>query len=226
MIDPANLHLLFHVVPIETFNTLYMVTVSTFFSFVIGLFLAIILYISDKEGLKEDRALYQTLSTIVNIGRSIPFAILMIAIIPFTRLVVGTSIGTTASIVPLTVTGLFFMARFLESYFKEVNKEIIVTAQVMGSSVQQIVKKVVLPESLPGIIKALKITAVNLVGFSTMAGLIGGGGLGKVAVQYGYQRFNGFIVVVTLVLILLLVEGIEWLGNFLVKKILRKRGLV
>lgn len=221
----TDFELALRLLPLESWNTIYMVGLSTLFSFVLGLPLGILLYLTDREGLKKNQAVYRSIATLVNIGRSIPFAILMIALIPFTRLIIGTSIGTTASIVPLTLAGLFFMARVLESAFKEVSQEVVIAAKVMGASSSQTVKKVVIPEAMPAMIKGITLTAINLVGYSTMAGLVGGGGLGKVAVQYGYQRFNGFIMIATLILILLLVEGIEWLGGRLAKRLLRKRGL-
>lgn len=220
----ANLELALQIIPLEFLNTIYMVFVSTLFSFLFGLPLGVKLYLSDKEGLKPNRMIYQTLGILVNIGRSIPFAILMIAIIPFTRLIVGTSLGTTASIVPLTIAGIPLMARLIEIALKKIDRELIDASLVMGSSTKQIINKVMLPESLPTIIQSVTLTAVNLIGYSAMAGLVGGGGLGKVAIQYGYQRFNGFLMLVTLLLLLILVEVTQWIGNKTAKAILKKRG--
>lgn len=219
-----NLDLAWRIIPKEFFNTLYMVGASAIFAFMIGLPLGIILTLTDRGGLKANRSLNQTLGMIVNIGRSIPFAILMVAIIPFTRWVVGTSIGTTASIVPLTLAAAPFVARVVEAALKEIDPYIVEAAVVMGSTTQQIVTKVYLPEAYPGLVRGAALTIVNLIGFSAMAGLVGGGGLGKVAIQYGYQRFNGFLMCVTLVLLVVLVECAQGCGNSLARAILRKRG--
>ncbi len=219
-----NLQLAWRLIPVELLNTVYMVLLSTFFAFFLGLPIGVTLCLTDKGGLKENRLIYQTLGIIVNIGRSIPFAILIVAIIPFTRFIVGTSIGTTASIVPLTLAAAPFFARLVESALKEVGRPIIEASIVMGSTTSQIVQKVFIPEALPSIVNAVTLMMVNLIGYSAMAGLVGGGGLGKVAIQYGYQRFNGFLMLVTLVILLLLVEIVQWLGNRLSKAILKKRG--
>lgn len=219
-----NLQLAQKLVPIELANTLYMVAVSTLFAILLGLPLGVILRLTDRGGLKEMPVLNQTLGTLVNIGRSIPFAILIVAIFPITRFIVGTSIGTTASIVPLTLAAAPFMARVVESALKGLDPQIIEAALVMGSSKRQIVQKVFLPEALPALIQGVTLTIVSLIGYSAMAGLVGGGGLGKVAIQYGYQRFNGFLMVVTLLLLLALVECVQWLGSALSKMVMHKRG--
>jgi len=219
-----NIQLALRILPKELFNTLYMVALSAFFAFLIGLPLGVILRLTDKRGLKECRLINQTLGTLVNIGRSIPFAILIVAIFPLTRFIVGTSIGTTASIVPLTLAAAPFMARVVESALKQIDPQIIEAALVMGSSTRHIVQKVYLPEALPAILHGATLTLVNLIGYSAMAGLVGGGGLGKVAIQYGYQRFNGFLMIITLLLLLALVECVQWLGNALAKMILLRRG--
>jgi len=219
-----DLQLAWRLIPIEFVNTLYMVGVAAFFAFVIGLPLGVILRLTDRGGLKENWLIYQTLGIIVNIGRSVPFAILIVAIFPFTRWIVGTSIGTTASIVPLTIAAAPFLARVIESALKEIDKPVIEAAIVMGSNTRQIVRKVFIPEALPSIVNGVTLTIVNLIGYSAMAGLVGGGGLGKVAIQYGYQRFNGFLMVLTLVVILLLVEIVQWIGGEISQVILKKRG--
>lgn len=210
----------------ETWNTIYMVILSAFFAFLGGLPIGIWLCVTDRGGLKENLPLHKVLGVVVNIGRSIPFAILMIALIPFTRFVIGTSIGTTASIVPLTIAAIPFVARLVESALRGVSKELVEAAHVMGAKRSQIISKVLLPESLPELISAATLTLVTLIGYSAMAGLVGGGGLGRVAIQYGYQRFDGKLMVVTLVLLLLLVEVVQWGGNALVKKIRQKRGVI
>jgi D-methionine transport system permease protein len=201
-----------------------MVFVAAFFALLIGLPLGIILTITDKGHIKQNRTLYKFLEAIVNIGRSFPFAILMVALIPFTRWIIGTSLGTTASIVPLTIAAAPFIARLVETSLKEVDSHILEAAIVMGSNTWQIISKVLLPEALPSIVSGITLTIVNLIGYSAMAGLVGGGGLGQVAIQYGYNRFNTFIMVVTVALLICLVQGVQWIGNAAVKSILRKRG--
>jgi D-methionine transport system permease protein len=219
-----NLDLAFQLLPLQLWNTIYMVAVSAFFAVLIGLPIGVILTITDKGHIKENATLYKILEMVVNIGRSFPFAILMVVLIPFTRWIVGTSLGTTASIVPLTVAAAPFVARLVETSLKEVDSHILEAAIVMGSNTWQIISKVLLQEALPSILSGITLTIVNLVGYSAMAGLVGGGGLGQVAIEYGYNRFNTFIMVVTVVLLILLVQGVQWIGNRAVQSILRKRG--
>jgi len=219
-----NLQLALRLIPIEFLNTLYMVFGSALFASLIGIPLGIVLFLTDKGGLKEQKGVYQPLSVLVNIGRSIPFAILIIAIFPFTRWIVGTSIGTTASLVPLTLAAIPFVARVVENALHEIGRPLIDAALVMGSTTYQIVQKVLLPEALPSLVQGLTLTIINLIGYSAMAGLVGGGGLGKVAIQYGYQRFNGTLMLLTLLVLLLLVEVIQWGGKLVVHLILLKRG--
>lgn len=222
--NQANIDLAISLIPLELWNTLYMVFVSAFLSVLVGLPLGIILTVTAKGHLKENRAVHELLGMIINVGRSFPFAILMIALIPLTRLLVGTSLGTTASIVPLTIAAIPFFARLAETSLRETDKSLIEAALVIGAAPNQIVRKILLPESLPGLILAVTITVINLIGYSTMAGTMGGGGLGKIAIQYGYQRFNTFLIVVTVVLLIILVQLIQWLGNYLAARILKKRG--
>ena len=222
----STTELALRLLPIETLNTLYMVFASAFFAFIIGLPLGIWLSITSKEGLCPSRSLHVVLSVIINIGRSIPFAILIVAIFPFTRLIIGTSIGTTAAIVPLTIAAAPFFARIVEAALQEVDQNVVEAALVMGSSKRQIVSKVLLPEALPSLVRGVTLTLVNLIGYSAMAGLVGGGGLGKVAIQYGYQRFNGTLMLITLILLLIFVEIVQWAGNALAYQINKKRGIV
>ncbi len=219
-----NINLALDLLPLQLWNTIYMVFVSAFFGFLIGLPLGIILTITDKGHIKPNVPLYKILETIVNIGRSFPFAILMVALIPVTRWIVGTSLGTTASIVPLTIAAAPFIARLVENSLKEVDKHILEAAVVMGSNTWQIITKVLLPEALPSLISGMTLTLVSLVGYSAMAGLVGGGGLGQVAIQYGYNRFNTFIMVVTVILLILLVQIVQWIGGWLTASILKTRG--
>lgn len=219
-----DIDLALKLLPPQLWNTVYMVFSATFFALLIGIPLGVILTITSRGHLKEQPQVYKILETIVNIGRSFPFAILMVALIPFTRWLIGTSLGTTASIVPLTIAAAPFVARLVETSLKEVDRHIIEAAVVMGSTTRQIISKVLLPEALPSLIAAITLTVVNLIGYSAMAGLVGGGGLGQVAIQYGYNRFNTFIMVTTVVLLIILVQAIQWLGTTLANRINRKRG--
>lgn len=225
MITQENLHLLVTLIPEELRNTVYMVVVACFVAVIIGLPIGILLVISGKGHIKENVFVHNILGWVVNIGRSVPFAIMMIALIPVTRWIVGTSLGTTASIVPLSIVAIPFFSRMAEDSFRGVDKSLIEASFVMGATPWQIVKKVLLPEALPSLIIGVTTTAVNLVGYSAMAGTMGGGGLGKVAIQYGYQRFNIFLIIVTIVILIVLVQVIQKLGNSYAKKILKKRGL-
>ena len=214
-----NIQLALEIIPIELWNTIYMVFVSTLIAIIIGLPLGIVLVITDKGNIKENRLVNSILGTIINIGRSFPFIILMVAIIPFTRMIVGTSLGTTATIVPLSIAAAPFVARVIESSLNEIDKGVIEAAEAMGSNLMEIIFKVMLPEAMPSIILGITLTVVNLVGYSAMAGTVGGGGLGKVAIQYGYQRYNNFIMITTVIVLIILVQLIQWTGNTLAKKI-------
>lgn len=221
---PETWNLAIHLLPKELANTIYMVFASSLFAFLIGLPLGVILTITQENHLKSNPWIYKTLEFLVNVGRSFPFAILMVALIPVTRAIVGTSLGTTASLVPLTLAAAPFIARIVETSLSKVGKNLIEAAQVMGASPWQIITKVLLPEALPGLIQAMTLTLVNLVGLSAMAGLVGGGGLGQVAIQYGYNRFNTPIMIFTCVLLIVLVQVIQGTGNYLTQKIVNKRG--
>lgn len=200
-------------------ETLLMVLTSALFSALIGIPLGIALHITKKGQILTNPALQKVLGLIVNVGRSVPFIILLVAIIPFTRLVVGTSIGTVAAIVPLTVGAIPFVARLIEGALIEVPSGLQEAAQAMGASPLQIVQKVLLPEALPGILNAVVITLVALVNYSAMAGAIGGGGLGDVGIRYGYQRFDPLVMLVTVVILVLLVQLIQSIGDYLVRRV-------
>ena len=172
-----------------TFETIYMVVLASIAATLVGLPLGITLYVSRKGNILEHFWIYQILSMLVNMTRSIPFIILMIAVIPFTRFVVGSSIGTNAAIVPLSLCAMPFIARVVENALLEINTGLIEAAQAMGATSWHIITKVLIPESLPSMINGLTLTIVNLVGYSAMAGAVGGGGIGDVAIRYGYQRF-------------------------------------
>ena len=200
-------------------ETILMVAASAFFSALLGIPLGVALHVTKAGKILAQPKLQRLLGTLVNIGRSVPFIILLVAIIPFTRLIVGTSIGTVAAIVPLTVGAIPFVARLIEGALIEVPFGLQEAAQAMGAKPLQIIQKVLLPEALPGIINALTITLVTLVNYSAMAGAIGGGGLGDVGIRYGYQRFDPAIMLVTVVILVLLVQLIQGLGDRLVKRV-------
>ncbi|GAB3215213.1 methionine ABC transporter permease [Pseudaeromonas pectinilytica] len=200
-------------------ETILMVAASALFSALLGIPLGVALHVTKAGQILAQPKLQRLLGTLVNIGRSVPFIILLVAIIPFTRLIVGTSIGTVAAIVPLTVGAIPFVARLIEGALIEVPFGLQEAAQAMGAKPLQIIQKVLLPEALPGIINALTITLVTLVNYSAMAGAIGGGGLGDVGIRYGYQRFDPAIMLVTVVILVLLVQLIQGLGDRLVKRV-------
>ncbi|MFP7733452.1 methionine ABC transporter permease [Priestia aryabhattai] len=202
-------------------ETLYMVSASLLFGALIGIPLGILLVVTRKGHILENRVVFSILNSIVNIFRSIPFIILLVAIIPFTRFVVGTTIGTTAAIVPLVLHIGPYMARLVENSLLEVNEGIIEVAQAMGASKTQIVFRFLIPEAFPSLILSLTTVTIGLIGATAMAGAIGGGGLGDLAITYGYQRFSTITIVVTVVLLLIIVQGIQTLGNVIERKIRR-----
>lgn len=199
-------------------ETLLMVFISTAVALTLGTPLGVLLIITSPEHLWPRRFLHQALSGIVNAGRSLPFIILMVAIIPFTRLIVGTSIGTAAAIVPLSVAAIPFVARLVESALAEVDRGVIEAAVSMGASPWQIIRRVLFPEALPALILGATIAAISLVGYSAMAGAIGGGGLGDLAIRYGYQRFQGDVMLATVLILLALVELLQLAGDWLAKR--------
>ena len=203
-------------------ETLLMVLLSTLFGYVFGLPLGIILFMSDKDGIKPNKKLYRILDVICNIGRSIPFIILLILIIPFTRLLVGKSYGTFATIVPLTVSAIPFIARMVESSLKEVDKGVIEAAESMGATTFQIITKVLLLEARPSLINGVTICVGTIIGYSAMAGAVGGGGLGDIAIRYGYYRYQTDIMLVTVIIIVLMVQAFQMIGSKLTKKFNKK----
>ncbi len=203
-------------------ETLYMVFFSTVFSLILGFPLGILLVITEKGGIWEKKQLNRVLNGIINILRSFPFIILMILLFPLSRLIVGKTIGTTATIVPLSVAAAPFVARIIESSLKEVDKGIIESSLAMGASVPQIVFKVFIPESMPSLILGITTTVINIIGYSAMAGAIGGGGLGDVAIRYGLYRFQTDVMVVAVIVIIAIVQGIQFIGNRLSANINKK----
>lgn len=204
---------------IATAETLYMSLVASLLAILFGLPLGIFLFLSRKNQLLEHKILHQLLSFVVNIGRSIPFVILMIAIIPVTRFIVGTSIGTNAAIIPLAVTAIPFFARMVEGGLLEISNGLIEAALAMGASTRQIILKVLLPEAMSGMIHSVTITLIALIGYSAMAGAVGGGGLGDLAVRYGYQQFNFVVIAETIVILIVLVQLIQMAGDYCIKKL-------
>ncbi|SHK62593.1 methionine ABC transporter permease [Desulforamulus aeronauticus] len=201
-----------------TWETLYMTVVSVLFASLLGIPLGVILVVTDKGHIKESLKLNQILGSIVNVLRSFPFLILMLALGPFTRLVVGTTIGTTATIVPLTIAAAPFVARLVETSLKEVNWGVVEASLAMGASTWQIIRKVLLPEAMPSIILGTTITTITIIGYSTMAGVIGGGGLGDLAVRYGHMRFDYVVMVTTVIILVVIVQVIQSLGNLFAAK--------
>ena len=199
-------------------ETLYMTLSATLIAAIFGTLLGLILYATRRGRFLANPYVYYPLGIIVNIGRSIPYIILALWIVPFTRFIVGVSIGNTAAIVPLTLSAVPFIARMVENMLNEVPGGLIEAAQAMGASPTQIMRKVLLPEALPGIINALTITLIALIGYSAIAGALGAGGLGKVAYAYGYQRYRPDIMLYTVCIIVVLVQNIQWLGDALARR--------
>lgn len=199
-------------------ETLFMVSISTLIAAIIGIPLGITLVTTSKGHILENRVINQILGTIVNIIRSIPFIILMVAIIPLTRLIASTSIGTTAACVPLTIVAIPFLSRLVETSIRDVDFGLVEAAESMGASPLQIIRKVLLPEALPTIINNITVLIVNLIGASAMAGAIGGGGLGDIAIRYGYQRFQADVMLATIIILVIGVNLIQACGDFASRK--------
>ncbi|MBQ7157814.1 MAG: ABC transporter permease [Treponema sp.] len=220
----TSAQLIFDLVSQATLQTLSMVLFSTLFSVLLGLPLGVLLFVSDPlSGISAHPVLNQVLSRIVNILRSFPFIILMILLFPLSRLILHTSIGTKATIVPLSIAAAPFVARVIETALKEVDQGVIQAARAIGSTNWQIIYNVLLPEALPSLVDGITLTIINLIGYSAMAGAIGGGGLGDLAIRYGYQRFRTDIMFVAVVVILLLVELIQALGTKISARIIKRR---
>ncbi len=200
-------------------ETLYMVALSTFFSGIFGFGIAIVMILTGSKGLRPNKAVYTFLDITVNLLRSFPFIILMIAIIPLTRLIAGTSIGCTASIVPLTIAATPFVARIMEGSLLEVDPGVIEAARSFGASERQIVFGVMIKEAMPSIVLNWAVVAINLLGYSAMAGVVGGGGLGDLAIKYGYNRFQTDVMVYSVAILIAIVQVIQTVGNIVYEKI-------
>lgn len=207
----------------STAETFYMLGVSALIAAVVGIPLGILLVVTEKNGILACRLLNKPLAFVINMIRSIPFIILMVAIIPLTRLIAGTSIGTTAAIVPLTIAAIPYTARMVETSIREVPFGLIEAAESMGASPFQIIKKVLIPEALPSIIENITVVVVTLIGSSAMAGTIGGGGLGDLAIRYGYQRFQTDAMIFAVLLCVVLVIVFQAIGDVTARKIDKRR---
>lgn len=205
-----------------TLETLYMTTLSVIFAYILGLPLGILVVVTDAKSIMPNKIIHSILGWIVNIGRSIPFIILIIALIPFTKLIVGKSIGCNAAIVPLVVGAAPFVARLIETSLLELDKSLIESALAMGCNKWQIIYKVMLPEAVPSIVRGLSITTITLIGYSAMAGTVGAGGLGDIAIRYGYHRYEYGVMIVTIVILVIMVQLIQFLFNILASKVDKK----
>ncbi|QXM05304.1 methionine ABC transporter permease [Crassaminicella indica] len=203
-------------------ETLYMVFISVIFTIILGLPLGIILVVTDQNHILPNPYIHNILSYIINVARSLPFIILMIFIIPFTRLVVGTTIGTTAAIVPLVIAATPFFSRVVETSIREVDWGVVEASISMGATPHQIIFRVLLPEAMSSLILGITITIINILSYSAMAGVVGGGGLGDLAVRYGYHRFQTDVMIATVILLIILVQIIQTAGNKIAQSINKK----
>ncbi|MGW4424259.1 methionine ABC transporter permease [Streptosporangium sp. NPDC004631] len=206
----------------STGRTVLMVAWSTLFTVLLGLPLGIALVVTDRGGLFPSWTLNRVLGLIVNIGRSLPFIILMIAVMPLTRMIVGTTIGTAATVVPLTLGAAPFFARLVETALREVGQDKVQAARAMGAGRTTVVGKVLLPEAMPGLVAGLTVTVVALIAYSAMAGAIGGGGLGDLAIRYGYQRYETELMVFTIVVLFAVVQLVQVLGDTVARRLARR----
>lgn len=200
-------------------QTIIMVVIAAVFAVIVGLPLGVILFMTAKNKLCAHPTMHRVLGALVNAMRSIPFIILMVVMIPLTRLIVGTSIGTSAAIVPLSLSAIPFFARLTETAIQEIPGSLIEASLAMGASTFQIIWHVLIPESLPSLVRGITLTVVTLVGYSAMAGAIGGGGLGDLAIRYGYQRFDMNIMVITVIVLIVLVQLIQYLGDRIARQL-------
>ena len=199
-------------------DTLYMTVVSTGLSYLLGIPVGVLLVICRKGGISPRPLLYAVLDVVVNLTRSFPFLILMIAVIPFTRFLVGTTIGNNATVVPLVIAAVPFVGRLIESSLLEVDGGVVEAAQSMGASAWQIITKVLLPEALPSLLNGSAVAAITILGYSAMSGAVGGGGLGKLAIMYGYNRYQTDIMFITIILLIVIVQLFQMLGNWATKR--------
>jgi len=199
-------------------DTLYMTVVSTVLSYAFGMVMGVLLVICRKDGIAPHPFFYTVLDIVVNLTRSFPFLILMIAVIPFTRFIVGTTIGNNATVVPLVIAASPFVARLIESSLLEVDGGVVEAAQSMGASTWQIISKVLIPEALPSLLNGSAVAAITILGYSAMSGAVGGGGLGKLAIMYGYNRYQTDIMFATIILLIVIVQLFQMVGNWATKR--------
>ncbi|MBR5645697.1 MAG: ABC transporter permease [Treponema sp.] len=219
-----NWEQIFTLVGTATIQTLIMVFFSTLFSVILGLPLGILICVTDPvSGIMPKPVLNQVLNRIVDILRSFPFLILMIVLFPLSRLIIGTTIGTSATIVPLSIAAAPFVARIIETALKEIDPGVIQAARAMGSTNMQIILKVMIPEALPSLVDGITLTIINVIGYSAMAGTIGGGGLGDLAIRYGYQRFRVDILITAVIVILIMVGLIQMIGTKISQNLMKRR---
>ena len=200
-------------------ETMYMIIVPTVIATILGFMLAIILVLTKPKGLKPNKYIYSVVGFVVNIVRSFPFIILLVALIPFTRLIVGTSIGETAAIVPITIGAAPFIARIIETALNEVDEGLIEAAQSFGATKSQIVFKVMIKEAMPSIVSGITLSVISILGYTAMAGTVGAGGLGKVALVYGHQRFDTAVMIYVVITLVIVVQVIQSLGDYAYKKL-------
>lgn len=203
---------------VATLETIYMVVISSVLSVLLGAPLGILLFITKKKGLWPRPILFQSITAVVNIFRSIPFIVLLALLIPVTRFIVGSAIGSTATIVPLTIGAIPFFARIVENVFFQLPQGLIEAGYSLGARPRQIIWHMLLPDALPSLINGLTVTVVTLISYSAMAGAVGGGGLGALAIDYGYQRFDFQVLLITVIILVLLVQAAQYLGDWLAKR--------
>lgn len=217
--DPAYWENLSRIIPLAINETIYMVMVSTFLAYVLGVPMGVLLVITSSGHILPNPWVERILGTIINIFRSVPFIILLVALIPVTTMIVGTAYGTTATLVPLVFSAAPFVARLVESSLKEVSHGVIEAALSMGASPWQIITKVLLPEAKSPLILGMAITTINIIAYTAMAGAVGGGGVGDLAIQYGYNRYRTDIMIITVLILVILVQIIQWVGTTLARKL-------
>ncbi|EOW6721018.1 methionine ABC transporter permease [Cronobacter dublinensis] len=206
-----------------TLETLYMVGLAALFTVLIGLPVGVVLFVTRRDGVLPQPRLNGLLGGVINVGRSLPFIVLLIALIPLTRVIIGTTLGSTAAVVPITIGAFPFFARVVENALDEVDKGRAEAIIAMGGNAWHVISKALLPEALPALLAGITLTVVMLIGFSSMAGVIGGGGLGDLAIRYGYQRFNNEVMAATVVILVVLVQGVQTLGDRLVRRLAHRR---
>ena len=206
-----------------TAQTLYMVALAALVTLVIGLPLGVLLFVTRSRGALDAPRLGAVLGAIVNVGRSVPFVVLLIALIPLTRAIVGTTLGSSAAVVPLSIGAIPFFARVVEAALDEIDRGRVEAVVAMGGTARHVIQKVLLPEAFPSLLAGLTLTVVMLIGFSSMAGVVGGGGLGDLAIRYGYQRFNNQVMAATVVVLIVLVQVVQMTGDWLVRSLAHRR---